>query len=168
MYVKNWLKGWVIVAVSLILATPAQAETVPGLWAVIPDGGTAVKLAMIGLQDGDDEPRLFRISCDKWGAVDLVFFGEAELVENASYDLVLRINGRAESFSGKVERSESGSMLFWSSTIGLNHPLFERLAHARRLDLSINGQTWRMPIAQLSWSLEPFRDWCEDLAPAVR
>ncbi len=164
MYVKNCLKGWMIVTASLILATPAQAETVPGLWAIIPDGGTAVKLAMIGLQDGDDGPRLFRISCDKWGAVDLVFFGEAQLVEDVGYDLVLRINGRAETFSGNVERSDLGTVLYWSSTVGLDHPLFDRLAQARRLELSINGLTWRLPIDQLSWSLGPFHEWCQDLA----
>lgn len=165
---SNWLnmvlRRCAVGAVGLILSTPVRAESVEGLWAVIPDAGTAVKLAMIGLHDGDDEPRLFRISCDKWGAVDLVFFGEAQLVEDVGYDLVLRINGRAETFSGKVERSDLGTVLYWSATVGLTHPLFDRLAQARRLDLSINGLNWRLPIDQLSWSLGPFREWCQDLA----
>lgn len=168
--ISNWLIGaarrLAISAVCLILATPAEAESVKGLWAVVPDGSTAVKLAIIGLRDGDDEPRLFRISCDQWGAVDLVFFGDAELMENADYDLTLRINGQAEIFRGKAERSDMGSVLYWSSTVGLTHPLFDRLAYAHRLEISINGLTWRLPIAQLSWSLDPFRDWCHDLAPS--
>lgn len=158
------LRRWAIATACLILSTPVRAESVEGLWAVIPDAGTAVKLAMIGLQQGDDEPRLFRISCDKWGAVDLVFFGDARLVEDAGYDLILRINGRAETFRGKAERSDLGTVLYWSSTVGLTHPLFDRLAKARRLDLSINGLTWRLPIDQLAWSLGPFREWCDDLA----
>lgn len=151
-----------------LLALPARAETVEALWTLLPDGGTAVKLAMIGLEEGDSEQRLFRFSCDKWGAVDLVFFGEAGLVEGQDYELILRINGKPLIFSGATERAESGALLYWSATIPLEHPLFARLAKARRIDLTINGAHWRLPITQLDWSLEPFIEWCQDLRAAPR
>lgn len=153
----------VFLAMLIALSAPARADTVEALWAVLPDGGTAVKLAMIGLEEGDSEPRLFRISCDKWGAVDLVFFGDAGLAEDREYELTLRINGKVQTFQGRTERSELGTVLYWSSTVPLDHPLFDRLAKANRIDLTINGAHWRLPIAQLSWSLAPFREWCEDL-----
>lgn len=153
-----------IILLMCLLAAPARADTVEAVWTLLQDGGTAVKLAMIGVEEGDDEPRLFRISCDKWGAVDLVFFGEAGLGEGEAYELTLRINGRPYTFSGKAERSETGAVLYWSSTIPLDHPLLERLGNARRLDLIINGAHWRLPITQLVWMVEPFREWCRDLS----
>jgi hypothetical protein len=146
-----------------LAATGARAETVRGFWTMVPDGGTAVKLAMIGPTEQDGEPKLFRISCDQWGAVDLVFFGEAGLRENQPYDIDLRINGQVLRFGGKTEHSETGSLVFWTSTIALSHPLFARLAEAERMELSINGKSWRLPTAQLDWSLEPFIHWCQGL-----
>lgn len=151
-----------------LMTASARAETVEALWTLLPDAGTAVKLAMIGLEDGDSEPRLFRFSCDKWGAVDLVFFGDAGLAEGQEYELVLRINGKPLIFTGMTERSESGALLYWTATIPLDHAVFGRLAKARRIDLIINGAHWRLPIAQLDWSLDPFVDWCHDLKATPR
>lgn len=165
----SWMNGGAsrriaVAALGLCLATSqARAETVRGIWTMIPDGGTAVKLAMVSPGEKDAEPKLFRISCDQWGAVDLVFFGEAGLAENQTYDLDLRINGQMLRFGGKTERAESGSLVYWTATVALDHPLFAGLAKAERLEVSINGKSWRLPTDQLDWSLEPFIHWCQGL-----